>query len=87
MHNIISHDVCTYLPCLATGNSSNPGQTNEANSRCNASQIEPPAGFRRTGMGSGTFADWLQYLPLKRGPRLFSYTIAEGEPRGARYCY
>ena len=79
MHNIISHDICTYLPLPSYGPAA-PWQTNEANSRCVASQIETPTGFRRTGMGSGTFADWLRYLPLKRGPRLLSYAIAEGEP-------
>ncbi|MBN2357771.1 DUF4846 domain-containing protein [candidate division KSB1 bacterium] len=33
--------------------------------RCIASAIQPPAGFTRTQVDSGSFADWLRHLPLK----------------------
>lgn len=52
-------------PCLVTTNSY-PWQIQEDNPWCIASQILPPAGFRRIKIESGTFADWLRYLPMKK---------------------
>ena len=51
-------------PCLVTANSY-PWQINEVNPRGIASQIPPPAGFRRIKIESGTFSDWLRHLPMK----------------------
>lgn len=66
------------LPYLVTA-ASYRWQTNERNPLCIASQIRPPAGFQRTAIESGTFADWLRHLPLKRkGTPVFLYN---GEPK------
>ena len=56
-----------------------PWETNEVNPRCIASQIPPPAGFRRTEIESGTFADWLRHLPLKK--RGAPVLLHDGKPK------
>ena len=66
------------FPCLATGNSY-PWQMNETNTRRVVSQIPPPAGFRRTEIESGTFADWLRHLPLKK--RGAPVLLHDGKPK------
>ena len=66
------------FPCLATGNSY-PWQMNETNPRHVASQIPPPTGFRRTEIESGTFADWLRHLPLKK--RGAPVLLHDGKPK------
>lgn len=61
------------FPCLVMANSY-LWQRHEQNSRSIASQIHPPAGFKRTALKRGTFADWLRHLPLKRnGTPVFLY--------------
>ncbi len=47
--------------------------------RCIASEIRPPSGFRRIRVESGSFGDWLRHLPLKQeGAPVLLYN---GEPK------
>jgi len=68
-------------PRLVTANSY-PWKTNEVNPRCIASQIPPPAGFRRIKIESGTFADWLRHLPMKKKGALA--LLHDGKPEATR---
>jgi hypothetical protein len=68
-------------PRLVTANSY-PWQTNEVNPRCIASRIPPPAGFRRIKIESGTFADWLRHLPMKKKEALA--LLNDGKPETTR---
>ena len=43
-----------------------------------ASQIPPPAGFRRIKIESGTFSDWLRHLPMKEKGALV--LLHDGKP-------
>lgn len=64
-------------PCLVTANSY-PWQINKVNPRGIASQIPPPAGFRRIKIESGTFSDWLRHLPMKEKGALV--LLHDGKP-------